>query len=80
LTFDERCDKRASSTFKEITLPMTRHGAIADVCGPLPNGNGVDNLPLSRASSSARARVTKVGLTPQLSEEAAPQDAATLHE
>jgi hypothetical protein len=80
LTFDEGRDERASSTFEEIALPMTRHGAIVDFCGPLSNRNGIENLPLSRASASGRARVTKVGLTAQLFEEAAPQDAATLHE
>jgi hypothetical protein len=80
LTFDERRDERASSTFKEIALPMTRHGAIVDFCWPLSNRHRVDNLPLSRAEPSGRAGVTKGVLTPQLFEKAAPQDTATLHE
>jgi hypothetical protein len=80
LTFDERRDERASRTFKQVALPMTRHGAIVDFGRPLSNGNGVDNLPLSRGAPSARARVTKVMLTPQLFEQVALQDAAALHE
>jgi hypothetical protein len=76
LTFDERRDVRASSSFKEIALPMTRHSAIVDFCWPLSNGNRVDNLPLSRAPPSAAARMTKVVLTAQLREQTAPQNAA----
>jgi hypothetical protein len=34
LTFDERRDVRASSSFQEIALPMTKHRAIVDVCWP----------------------------------------------
>jgi hypothetical protein len=51
-----------------------------DFCWPLANRNGVANLPLPRAQPSAAARMTKVVLTAQLFEEAAPQHAATLHE
>jgi hypothetical protein len=80
LPFHERRDERASSAFQEIALPVTRHSTILDFRWPLPNGHGVDKLPLSRASPSPCARVTKVVLTAQLVEEVAPEDAATVHE
>ena len=80
LTLDQGRDERASSPFKEIALPMTRHSAILHFCGPLSNGNGVDNLPLSWASARARAGVPKVALTAQVIQQATPQDTATLHE
>ena len=80
LTFDERRDVRASSSFKEIAFPMTRHSAILDFCWSLSNGNGVENLPLSRVEPSAGARMSKVVLTAQVFEETAPQDPTTLHE
>jgi hypothetical protein len=68
------------SAFQEIALPMTRHSAIINFCGPLSNRNGIENLPLSRVQPSAGARMSKVMLAAQVLEETAPQDAATLHE
>src|SRR5688572_33206239 len=73
LTFDERRDECAPRTFKKVALPMARHRAIIDFCGPLSNRNGVENLPLPRGPSRAAARVSKMVLTAQLLEEAALQ-------
>jgi hypothetical protein len=72
LAFDERRDVCASSAFKEIAFPMARHRAILDLCRSLSNRNGVENLPLSRVRPSAGAGMSKVVLTAQLFEEAAP--------
>jgi hypothetical protein len=80
LTFDERRDKRASRAFKEIAFPMPRHSAITDFCWSLSNRHRAENLALSRVQPSAGARVSKGMLAPQLFEQTAPQDAATLHE
>ena len=63
LAFDERRDERASRAFKEIALPMPRHGAILDLCGALSNRHRVENLALSRMQSSDAARMTKMVLT-----------------
>jgi hypothetical protein len=52
--------------FKKIAFPMTGHSTVVDFCRPLSNGNGVEDLPLSRVSPRGRARLTKAVLTAQL--------------
>ena len=59
---------------------MPRHSAITDFCRSLSNRNRVKNLAGSRVQPSAGARVSKGMLAPQVFEQTAPQDAATLHE
>ena len=59
---------------------MPRDSAITDFCRSLPNRNRVENLALSRVQPSAGACVSKGMLSPQVFEQTAAQDAATLHE
>jgi hypothetical protein len=80
LTLDERRDERASRAFKEIAFPMPRDSTVTDFCRSLSNRHRVENLALSRVQPSARARVSKRWLSPQVSEKTAAQDAATLDE
>ncbi len=59
---------------------MTRHGSILDFRWPLSNGNGLADLASPWTEPSAGARMAKVVLPAKLLDQAAFEDAATLHE
>jgi len=44
MTFHQGRDVTIPGAAKEIALPMTGNGAVFDFRGPLPDGNGVDDL------------------------------------
>src|ERR1019366_8933466 len=46
MTFYERRDGTVLGAADESAFPMTRNGAVLDLCGPFSNGNGVDDLTL----------------------------------
>src|SRR5450759_4225018 len=44
MTFHQRRDVAVLGAANEVALPMTRNGAVLDLCGSFSNGNGVDDL------------------------------------
>ena len=58
---------------------MSGKCAVFDVGGPLTNGDGIEDLALLRTDTSARSRVTKMALMPEVTEQTALQDTAALH-
>ena len=56
MTFRQGCDVSVLGAADEIALSMTGNGAVLDFCGPLPDGNGIDDL---TAGLSADSRVLR---------------------
>jgi hypothetical protein len=46
MSFHERGDVTVLRASQQIAFPMSGDGAILDLCGSFPNGNGVDDLTL----------------------------------
>ena len=44
MTFHQGCDVTVLAAAEQIALPMTGDGAVFDLRGPFPDGDGIDDL------------------------------------
>ena len=44
MTLDQRRDMTVVGATKQIAFPMAGNGAILNLRGPFPNGDGIDDL------------------------------------
>jgi len=53
LSVEQGCDVTVLAACEQIALPMTGDGAVLNLCGPLANGDGIDDLTLGVPCSSS---------------------------
>ena len=46
MSFHQGCDVTVAGAGEQITFPMTGNRAVFNLCRPLANGDGINDLPL----------------------------------
>ena len=65
MPFHQGCDVTVTAACEQIALPMAGDGAV-NLCGPLADGEGIDDLTLGVPGSSSMHRATDESLGSQV--------------
>ncbi len=80
MSFHQGCDVTVAGAGEQISLPMTRNGAVFNLCRSFPNGDGINDLTLGLSTSPGVHGAADKPLGPQVLNQLFLQHASCLDE